>query len=316
MSADSTGFADYAEKGGVMKANPNCFFDECGTQSRECFTNPSCLKGITCLGNCRGEQLCATRCFARFGSERLNAWLSCTLEEHECVTTGVQPDTRAFYASSPPALSSFRPEDLSGKWFKVRGFSDKYDCYPCQINEFSKAQDGLDNRILFRIDKPGGKGFWQNDFVERLVDSRGPQGRASMTVTGKMFGLTFNEQWYVVGQSDGDKGIPPYRLVAYKGDTQQGPYEGAFVYTRTPDAIESSPQLERAIVADAARVGLDARNWCVIDNSCPAEGGTASGVSAEEASKDKLEWKDVLDLTEWFRPGTLSKPQNFNPDAM
>lgn len=40
-----------------------------------------------------------------------------------------------------------------------------------------------------------------------------------MTVEGKMFGLTFHEQWYVLGKGDG------YRVVAYKGDTQQGPYE-------------------------------------------------------------------------------------------
>ena len=44
-----------------MTANPSCFFDECKEQSTSCFTNPACLKGITCLGNCRGEQLCATQ---------------------------------------------------------------------------------------------------------------------------------------------------------------------------------------------------------------------------------------------------------------
>ena len=44
-----------------MKAEPKCFFNECGDQSKACFGNPACLKGITCLGNCRGEQLCATQ---------------------------------------------------------------------------------------------------------------------------------------------------------------------------------------------------------------------------------------------------------------
>jgi hypothetical protein len=46
----------------------------CKDQTTACFSNPACLKGITCLGNCRGEQLCATQCFARFGSEKLNDW--------------------------------------------------------------------------------------------------------------------------------------------------------------------------------------------------------------------------------------------------
>ena len=89
----SAGFEEFAAKGGTMEARPECFFDECGDQSKACFTNPSCLKGVTCLGNCRGEQECATRCFARFGSEKLNDWLSCTLEEKKCVVTGVKQDT-------------------------------------------------------------------------------------------------------------------------------------------------------------------------------------------------------------------------------
>ena len=57
--------------------------------------------------------------FARFGSERLNDWLSCTLEEKECVTTGVKQDTSAFYSAPPPAIREFKPSDLEGKWYKV-----------------------------------------------------------------------------------------------------------------------------------------------------------------------------------------------------
>lgn len=41
-----------------------------------------------------------------------------------------------------------------------------------------------------------------------------------------------------------------------------------------------------------------------------------SGVTAAEASKEKLEWKDVFELTEWFRPGTLQKQAGFDPNAM
>jgi hypothetical protein len=44
------------------------------------------------------------------------------------------------------------------------------------------------------VPKPDGSGSWQNNFVESMADDRGPQGKASMTVEGKMFGLTFHEQ--------------------------------------------------------------------------------------------------------------------------
>lgn len=297
-----------------MKTDPKCFFDECGDQSKACFTNPSCLKGITCLGNCRGEQLCATQCFARFGSERLNSWLSCTLEDKECVTTGVKQDTALFYKDPPKAMPGFKPADLEGKWYKVLGYNPKYDMYPCQTNTFtSRPKDGgLDNDILFRVPKPGGgkAGSWQNDFVESMADSSGPEGQASMTVQGKMFGLTFHEEWYVLGKGDG------WRVVAYRGDTQQGPYDGAFVYTTEKDTLQKQPALVKAVDAAVKSGGLDPALMKPIDNACPAEGNDAAGVSDAESAKEKLEWKDVFELAEWFRPGTLAKPANFDPNAM
>ena len=56
LADDTTaGFEEFAASGGKMQANPNCFFTDCKEQTQACFTNPACLKGITCLGNCRGE---------------------------------------------------------------------------------------------------------------------------------------------------------------------------------------------------------------------------------------------------------------------
>jgi len=318
LAAPSAGFEDFAAKGGVMKADPKCFFDQCGAQSNACFTNPSCLKGITCLGNCRGEQLCATQCFARFGSEKLNDWLGCTLEEKECVTTGVKQDTSSFYKDPPQtkAMEKFTPADLEGKWFKVLGYNPKYDTYPCQINTFSpRADGGLDNDILFRVPKPDGQGdgAWQNNFVESMANSKGPEGKASMTVEGKMFGLTFHEQWYVLGKGTS----PDWRVVAYIGDTQQGPYDGAFVYTKEKDALAGpdGSTIRSGVDAALKEAGLDPKNIVSIDNSCPTD-FTKAGVSKEDASKEKLEWKDIFDLSEWFRPGTLKKQDNFDPNKM
>lgn len=314
----SAGFEEFAAQGGVMKTDPKCFFDQCGDQSTACFTNPSCLKGITCLGNCRGEQLCATQCFARFGSEKLNSWLSCTLEDKECVTTGVKQDTSTFYKDPPQtkSMEKFTPADLEGKWFKVLGYNPKYDTYPCQINTFSsRADGGLDNDILFRVPKPEGQGVgsWQNNFVESMANSKGPEGKASMTVEGKMFGLTFHEQWYVLGKGTS----PDWRVVAYIGDTQQGPYDGAFLYTKEKDTLAGpdGPAIKESVNAVLKEAGLDPKQMIAIDNTCPTD-TTKAGVSKEDASKEKLEWKDVFELTEWFRPGTLKKQADFDPNKM
>lgn len=311
--ATTAGFEEFAAKGGVMKSDPKCFFDQCGDESKACFTNPSCLKGITCLGNCRGEQECATQCFARFGSEKLNSWLSCTLEEKQCVVTGVAQDTSKFYDNPPQtkAMADFKPTDLEGKWYKVLGYNPKYDTYPCQTNTFAtRADGGLDNDIVFRVPKPDGGGAWENNFIETLALDKGPQGKASMTVGGKMFGLTFREQWYVLGKGDG------WRVVSYRGDTQQGPYEGAFVYTKEKDALigPRGAEIRGGVDAVMKEAGLNPAQLAVIDNACPA-GATRAGVSKEDVAKEKLEWKDVFELTEWFRPGTLKKDANFDPNA-
>ena len=104
-----------------------------------------------------------------------------------------------------------------------------------------------------------------------------------------------------------------YRVVAYKGDTQQGPYEGAFVYTKAVDGL-NDPAVRAKVDAAVKAGGLEPNQMQVIDNTCPAD-ATASGASLEDQGKEKLEWKDVFELTEWFRPGTLKKQDNFDPNA-
>ena len=74
-------------------------------------------------------------------------------------------------------------------------------------------------------------------------------------------------------------------------------------------------KLRAQIDAVVSQAGLDPRKLMTIDNTCPAD-ATAAGASAADTAKEKLEWKDVFELTEWFRPGTIKRDQNFNPNAM
>jgi len=72
-----------------------------------------------------------------------------------------------------------------------------------------------------------------------------------------MFGLTFHEQWYVLGKGEG------WRVVAYRGDTQQGPYDGAFVYTAEKDTLSTKPEL----VAQVQCAALNGE-WVVVSWLC------------------------------------------------
>ena len=87
--------------------------------------------------------------------------------------------------------------------------------------------------------------------------------KRTMHTEGKMYGLKFNENWYIVGESDGKNDVPPFKLVAYKGHTLQGNYEGAFVYAKEPKLPEAA---KPAVREAAAKAGLDFEKFTVINN--------------------------------------------------
>ena len=78
-----------------------------------------------------------------------------------------------------------------------------------------------------------------------------------------MFGLTFWENWYVIGKEKGTE--PQFRFVYYTGKTLQNRYEGAFVYARKPELPrEAMPSIYKL----AREAGLDPTRSCCIDNKC------------------------------------------------
>ena len=71
-TANYDGFAEYAKDNQMEQSDVGCFVNKCGDQTKDLFSNPRGIKGVSCLGRCKGEQACATRCFAQFGSETDN----------------------------------------------------------------------------------------------------------------------------------------------------------------------------------------------------------------------------------------------------
>ena len=275
--ADSTtsydGFADYAKENQMEKSDVGCFMNKCGDETKALFSNPRGIKGVSCLGRCKGEQSCATRCFAEFGSADLNNWLSCTIEENECVKVPKNIDNSAENAGYETTVKSFDPKTLIGTWYKTDGLNPNYDLFDCQTNTF-QASNGdtseLDMGIFFRVNRPAtsGGGFWENALTEHMVvdavNGNSDPSKRTMHTAGKMYGLQFTENWYILGESDGTGDVPPFKLVAYKGHTLQGNYEGAFVYAKEPRLPAAAiPAVREA----AAKSGLDFDAFSRIDNT-------------------------------------------------
>lgn len=311
------GFAEYAKENQMEQSDVGCFVKQCGDQTKQLFSNPRGVKGVVCLGQCKGEQACASRCFAEFGSESLNAWLSCTIEENECVKVPKNVDNSAEEVGYSNAVKSFDPSTLEGKWYKTDGLNPNYDLFDCQSNVFKRTSDNeLDMDIFFRVARPEG-GYWENELTEHMVvdaplrrGSVAEESSASsnaakdrtMHTGGKMYGLEFSENWYIIGESDGSNGVPPFKLVAYRGHTLQGNYDGAFVYAKEPVLPEAALP---AVKTAAAKAGLNFDSFTRIDNTCPI--GNSLNDADAGTGTSAADWFDLIvgegGVIDWIKPG-------------
>ena len=69
-------------------------------------------------------------------------------------------DVKKFYSENiPTKLKDFDVRKLEGKWYKVRGYNTKYDCYPCQTNTFKyNAETGkMETEVKLRVANLGPK---------------------------------------------------------------------------------------------------------------------------------------------------------------
>jgi len=162
--------------------------------------------------------------------------------------------------------------------------------------------------IFFRVRRPdeAGGGFWENSLTEHMVVdsvlSDAATGDRTMHTQGKMYGLQFDENWYIVGESDGKGDIPAFVLVAYKGHTLQGNYEGSFVYAKEPKLPEAAiPAVREA----AAKAGLNWDDYFRIDNTCPV--GEPLNDSKAGTGTSTTDWIDLVvgegGVIDWISPG-------------
>jgi hypothetical protein len=304
------GFASYAKENKMEQSDVKCFIQRCGVQTKALFANPRGIKGVACLGRCKGEQ-----------SDELNQWLSCTIEENECVKVPKSvldnSEENKGYASSISA-SSFDPNSLLGTWYKTNGLNPNYDLFDCQTNVFTAPHSytsgnndqklsELDMGIFFRVSRPeeSGGGYWENKLTEHMViddsTSSNPTGR-TMHTNGKMYGLQFEENWYILSESDGTD-IPPYKLVAYKGHTLQGNYDGAFVYAKEPVLPEKAiPAIRKA----CKEAGLNFDDFVPINNSCPTSEKALNDPAAGTGTS-ATDWVNLVvgegGVFDWINPG-------------
>ena len=332
--------AKYAAEGNTVGVDGQCFMSKCALETASCVNNRNCVKGLSCLARCKGGSMCSTGCFAKFGSDKLDNLLSCTIEKNDCVkvpkpkdvTVGWTIDKQEDLPSTP--IFGFDPKLLNGKWYKIMGLDSKYDCFDCQKNTFSlqgredylikrfkaleeqkNIQVGMSDVLhktnsisggnppalfmeaLFRIPRQTYPGYLQSRIKEELkvVENIGNKNDGTVSPNfqseGQMFGLTFWENWYVLGDTFtmpsaqsmdslvaptnakpfrvfsviGRSPVPDMKLIYYTGHTLQGNYKGAFVYSRTANLTPDILSTARDLISNA---GLNPNEFCIVRNQC------------------------------------------------
>ena len=101
-----------------MTADPICFATKCGKETQS--LTPTSVKGLKCLGACKGAQACASQCFNRYSSPELEDWLNCALERESCLPLPPSAQGSAPVAELPPG-SKIDWRDMEGQWYKVLG---------------------------------------------------------------------------------------------------------------------------------------------------------------------------------------------------
>ena len=332
--------AKYAAEGNTVGVDGECFMSKCALETVSCVNNPNCVKGLSCLARCKGGSMCSTGCFAKFGSDKLDNLLSCTIERNDCVKVpkpegviaGWTIDKKEDLPSTP--IFSFDPKLLNGKWYKIMGLDSKYDCFDCQKNTFSlqgredylikrfqalekqkNIQVGMSDVLhktdsvsggnppalfmeaLFRIPRQSYPGYLQSRIKEELkvvennLDKKDGTISPNFQSEGQMFGLTFWENWYVLGDTltmptvqgttsfikpenanplralpvIGKNSRPDMKLIYYTGHTLQGSYKGAFVYSKTADVTPDVLAMAKDLISSA---GLNPNEFCIVRNQC------------------------------------------------
>mmetsp|Transcript_28797 Transcript_28797/g.73938 ORF Transcript_28797/g.73938 Transcript_28797/m.73938 type:complete len:450 (+) Transcript_28797:780-2129(+) len=302
-----------ASKSTSELVKPGCFATECKGEVEACGSDGDCVKGLACSAKCMGDAQCTMGCFARYGNPTLDKVLQCTIEDAGCIQIATQEpgaDTAFDAPRAPKALVKATPASMSGKWYKVLGFNPNYDCFDCQKNSFTAGAEGgkrpsaasdvvamnigpqsaiVDVEYTMPRDRGGAvPETFHAKLTESLEFDTQPGAVRTAHTEGHMFGLTFWENWYLIGQNQPKE--PEFRFVYYTGKTLQNRYEGAFVYARKPELPSAAMP---AVYKLAREAGMDPTRACYIDNACfaaPVEAPTAQPpLFTPVASADTLE---------------------------
>ncbi|KAF5843914.1 hypothetical protein DUNSADRAFT_36 [Dunaliella salina] len=123
-----------------------CMVTNCGTQIKDCVTNPVCKAGLDCLQSCQfNDQICQYRCIVAHETPTFEQFALCILQKHNCrgltaemnMQPGEEHNLQLYHASTCKGSEmNMQP----GGEYEEYQLSHAYDYFPCQHQLFSRGK--------------------------------------------------------------------------------------------------------------------------------------------------------------------------------
>jgi violaxanthin de-epoxidase len=254
-----------------------CVLEHCALALAACEADATCRTWSTCNRNCGSDLPCQLRCADLYkptnaSSAKIDAFSECVISEHHCIPQAKEkcPLPAAHGLASTFDLTA----SLTGVWYITRGFNRQFDCYDCQVHNFTYAPEVApmskplhgDLKYNVKVDLNCSEGSANCTYLAREVHQsfgQDPSVPAHLeNHNNSLAELHYSDDWYVLYASESAV------LIYYCGcnDATCG-YSGSVLYSRTPKLPSDAEQGKIAAAIKAAAIpGFSFDGMCVPDN--------------------------------------------------
>lgn len=237
-----------------------CVLEHCALQLAECEANTICRVWSNCCRNCNvSDTACQIRCGDLYeptnsSSDKITEFSICTISEHHCIAR-VNATCQKPYIGS--LVKSFDIKvDLIGKWYITRGFNTLFDCFDCQVHNFSydsrpSVSKPLIGDLKWNVKKnlscTENCEYFSREVLQTFSQDVHLPGHL-MNYNNSIAEMHYSDDWYILYASN--KAV----LVYYCGcnDASCG-YGGAVLYSRTPQ-LPQEEEIGLKIAVETANI--------------------------------------------------------------
>ncbi|XP_064605742.1 uncharacterized protein LOC135470636 [Liolophura sinensis] len=219
-----------------------------------CMMDSECRDAVMCINPCGSNQTCVFICLSSYADAKFDAFMKCAVTDNQCVVL-TPPDHPVQCRKPTSVFTSFTLADIQGPWYIVKGKNPIYDCFDCQISTYTSGSLPYRGSVREQYDARTVNGSVRRLEVTETVIQRNPMNGGVLNFNSTQDGLDHQEEFRVLDYSQNHG----YIFMYYCGGTGAWMYEGAILYSRTP---QLTPEAMQQVTSSAAAHGYSFGDFC------------------------------------------------------